>query len=86
MLYFTSSQVFRSFTSPGMTGFDSVILVVAFSVRGGNVPRGAWSESSLRAVPTVANLFADSLVSKANRIAEGVMARLSLAPQFAMVA
>jgi len=36
--------------------------------------------------PTLQKLIADNLVSKANRIAEDVMARLSLAPQFAMAA
>lgn len=58
-----------------MTGFDSVISRVRSLLFG------------MATVPVTHMLHpinADNLVSKANRIAEGVLARLSLAPQFAV--
>ena len=75
-----SSMVFFrscSFTSLGMTGFDSVISSVRLLLFG------------MATVPDthlLHQIIADNLVSKASRIADGVLARLSPAPLFAMAA
>ena len=61
----------------GMTGFDSVISSVRSLLFG---------TATVPVTHLLHPIIADNLVSKANRIAEGVLARLSPVPLYAMAA